>query len=123
MPPGWGPTAGNNALNNFFATYPWMQLHIGQPGANGTNNVAGNTVRVDVSALMNAAAAGHIDNAADIDWTNVSTSETYVNCSFWTLAVGGVFGGSGSVTANPVSSGDNFRIPAGQLDGNVTLAS
>lgn len=123
MPPGWGPTAGNAALNNFFATYKFMQLHTGQPGANGTNNVAGNTVRVDVSALMNAAAAGHIDNAADINWTAVSTSETYTFCSFWTLAAGGVFGGSGAVVANPISSGDDFRIPAGQLDATVTLAS
>lgn len=123
MPPGWGPTAGNNALDGFFATYKFMQLHTGQPGANGTSNVAGNTVRVDVSALMNAAAAGHIDNSADINWTTVSTSETYTFCSFWTLGAGGVFGGSGTVVANPISSGDDFRIPAGQLDGTVTLAS
>jgi hypothetical protein len=123
MPPGWGPTAGNNALDSFFATYKFMQLHTGQPGANGTSNVAGNTVRVDLTGLMNAAAAGHIDNSADINWTTVSTSETYTFCSFWTLGAGGVFGGSGTVVANPISSGDDFRIPAGQLDGSVTLAS
>jgi hypothetical protein len=123
MPPGWGPTAGNNTLNSFFATYKFMQLHTGQPGATGVSNVAGNTVRVDVSALMNAAAAGHIDNAASIDWTAVSTSETYTFCSFWTLGAGGVFGGSGTVVANPISSGDNFSIPAGQLDATVNLAS
>lgn len=121
MPPGWGPTAGNNALDDFFATYPFIQMHTGQPGANGTNNVAGNNVRKSVS--VNAAAAGHIDNSADVDWTAVSTSETYTFCSFWTLVAGGVFGGSGTVVANPISSGDDFRIPAAQLDATVTLAS
>lgn len=123
MPPGWGQPAGNAALDNAFTTYKFMQLHIGQPGPNGTNNVAANATRVDVSGLMAAASAGSKVSNANTDWTNVAGSETYTHCSFWTLGAGGVFGFSGSVVANPITAGDNFRIPSGQLVASVTLAS
>lgn len=123
MPPGWGSTAGNNALDDAFATYQFMQLHNGQPGPNGTSNVANSGTRASIAAAVAPAAAGVMTSDADVDWTAVSTSETYTHCSFWTLASGGTFGFSGTVTANPVSSGDNFKIPAGQLVASVTLAS
>lgn len=123
MPPGWGPTAGNAALDAAFAAYPFMKLHIGQPGANGTSNPAGNTTRVDTTGKMAAAAAGSKASNAALDWTTVSTSETYTHCSFWTAGSGGTFGFSGTVLANPISSGDNFQIPSGQLVATVNLAS
>ena len=123
MPPGFGPTQGNAVLDGAFTTYPWMKLHIGQPGAAGTSNPAGETTRVDTTGKMAAAAAGSKASNAALDWTAVSTSETYTHCSFWTLAVGGTFGMSGTVTANPISSGDNFQIPSGQLVASVNLAS
>lgn len=121
MPPGWGPTAGNAALDNAFTAYKWMQLHTGQPGPNGTSNVAANAVRQQVA--MAAAAGGSIASNVNVDWTAVAGSETYTHCTFWTLNAGGVFGFSGTVVANPITAGDNFRIPAGQLVASVTLAS
>ena len=123
MPPGWGSTAGNAALDAAFTTYPFMKKHVGQPGPNGTSNPAGDTTRVDTTGKMAAASGGSKASNAALDWTNVSTSETYTHCSFWTQAVGGVFGFSGTMTANPVSSGDNFQIPSGQLVASVNLAS
>lgn len=121
MPPGWGPTAGNAALDKAFTDYPFMQLHNGQPGAAGTNNVASGVGRVAPS--MAAAAAGSKSSDATTDFGVVSASTTYTHCSFWTLPVGGTFGFSGTVVANPISSGDQFQIPSGQLVASVNLAS
>lgn len=123
MPPGWSATEGNSILDSRFATYKFMQLHNGQPGANGTNNVANSGTRIDITAALAASVGGVMTSDADIDWTAVSASETYTHCSFWSQVVGGAFGMSGTVTANPVSSGDNFRIPATQLVASVTVAS
>jgi hypothetical protein len=123
MDTSWGPTGGNAALDNLFTSHPFMQLHIGAPGAAGTTNVAANTTRVNTTGKMAAAAAGSKLSNADLDWLGVPASETYVFFTLWSLGVGGTFGGSGVVVANPVTSGDNFRIPSGQLAAAVTLAS
>lgn len=123
MPPGFGPTLGNATLDGAFTTYPFMQLHTGQPGPNGTNNVATGVGRVDTTGKMAAAAAGSKASNAVIDFGIASASETYTHCTFWTLVAAGVFGESGTVTANPVSSGDQFQIPATQLVAAVNLAS
>lgn len=123
MPPGWGPTEGNAALDNAFTNYPFMQLHTGQPGPAGTNNVATGVARVTTSGKMAAAAAGSKSSNAIVDFGTASASETYTHCSFWSLVAGGTFGFSGTVVANPVSSGDQFQIPSGQLTASVTLAS
>jgi hypothetical protein len=123
MATSWGPTAGNAALDALFTAHPFMQLHIGSPGAAGTSNVAGNTTRVTTAGKMAAAAAGAKLSNADIDWPNVSNSETYTFFTLWSLGAGGVFGGSGVIVANPVTAGDNFKIPSGSLSAAVILAS
>jgi hypothetical protein len=117
----WGPTAGNAALDAVLLSHPFMKLHIGAPGAAGLLNPALNTVRV--STLWNAAVAAAATNSADIDWTAVAASEMYTFFSMWSLAVGGTFGCSGVILANPVSSGDNFRLPAGLVTASLVLAS
>lgn len=121
MATSWSATAGNAALTTLVATYPWAQLHVGSPGANGTANVAVNTTRMQVT--WGSAASGLVSNSAQVQWTNVAGTEDYTHITFWTLVTAGVFGFSGLVTANAVVTGDTFTIPIGDIDVSLTLAS
>jgi hypothetical protein len=105
-------------------TAVYVQLHVGAPGAAGTSNVAGETTRVNAtSAFGTAASGGTITNTAELDWTNVTTAETYSHISLWTASTAGNFIASGSITANAVAVGDNFSIPIGDLTISLPVAS
>ena len=81
----------------------------------GATAAAGNTTRIE--AICSAASGGAITNSADIEWTSVSTSETYSHVSFWSASSGGTFLGSDDLAVpRAVLSGDNFTIAAGDLD-------
>jgi hypothetical protein len=121
MATSWSSTAGNAALDTLLGTYSWVKLHVGSPGANGTSNAAGETTRQQ--ATWSASAAGASANTNTLTWTNVASSEDYTHFSVWTLVTGGVFGFSGTVTANAVAAGDTFTIAIGDLDVTLVLAS
>lgn len=94
----------------------YVKLHIGDPGAAGTSNAAANTTRQAVT-FGSAAASGAISNTVAVEWTNVSTTETYSHVSFWTASSGGTFLGSDDLSSSAaVTAGDTFRIPIGDLD-------
>lgn len=116
----------NSILNALCRNVAWTQpaafyvkLHTGDPGAAGANNAAGNTTRVAVT--FSAAASGAITNSASIDWTSVSTAETYSHVSFWDAAAAGNFLGSDDLAVSrAVLVGDNFSIVASSLNINIT---
>lgn len=121
MAEGWSSTAGNAALTTLVATYPWIQLHVGAPGAAGTANPAVETDRVQ--ATWGTASAGAVSNSAALTWTAVGGTEDYTHYTAWTASTAGTFGFSGTITANSVTTGDDFEIPIGALDVALTLAS
>ena len=98
----------------------YVKLHLGDPGAAGTNNAAANTTRQAVT-FGNAAASGAISNTAAVEWTSVPNTEVYSHVSFWTASSGGTFLGSDDLSSTAsVTAGDTFRIPVGDLDITVT---
>jgi hypothetical protein len=103
-----GTSYGGNA--SVFA-----KLHLGDPGAAGTANAATETTRQQVT-FGSAATTGAIANTAAVEWTSVSTTETYTHYSLWTASTGGTFLGSGTITGGAVTSGNNFSIPIGDFD-------
>lgn len=121
MATSWSTTAGNTALDNLLASFGFIKLHIGDPGAAGTSNPAVETTRQ--AATWAAAASGASSNTNLITWTNVAGTEDYTHFSAWTLVAGGTFGFSGTVTANAVVAGDSFSIAIGNLDVSLVLAS
>jgi hypothetical protein len=127
MAEGLSAAAANALLDTHHdTTYAFVQLHTAAPGAAGTTAVAGNATRKDTSAAWAAAASGSKVTDVDIDWSDaeVDTGEDYTHVSFWTLASGGTFGGSGTLTANAVAaSGDSFSILAGGMTASFTVAS
>ena len=110
---------GNNT--SYAIATPYVQLHVGDPGAAGTSNVATETTRKLVS--FGAASGGAISNDAAITWTGVAGTEDFTHWTLWTASLGGTFIGSGTVTANAVVAGDTFTIPTGDLDITLTVAS
>lgn len=96
----------------------WVKLHTGDPGASGTSNAAGETTRKQ--GTFSAASGGAITNSGALEWTSVSTSEDYSHVSFWDASTAGTFLGSSTLTAAAVTAGDNFTIPAGDLDLSLT---
>lgn len=100
----------------------WVKLHIGDPGAAGTANAAGNTTRQQ-GTFGTAASGGAISNTAALTWTLVSTSEDYTHFSAWDDQTIGSFLFSGTITANAVTANDTFTIPIGDLDVTLSVAA
>jgi hypothetical protein len=121
MAVGFSTAAANTHLDNTGSTYPWVKLHVGDPGAAGTSNVATETTRKQ--ATWASAAAASKATSADLVWTNVAGTEDYTHFSLWTASSAGSFGGSGTITANAVTSGDTFTIPSGQLTLTLPVAA
>jgi hypothetical protein len=121
MATGFGSAGAGTALDALKAAYPWVKLHVGDPGANGTANAATETTRKQ--ATWGTTTAGAFSNSASLDWTSVAGSEDYTHFTAWSASTAGNFGFSGTITANPVTTGDNFTIAIGDLDTSVPLAS
>jgi hypothetical protein len=100
----------------------YVQLHTGAPGAVGTANIAGNNVR-QAAGTMAAPSGGATTNSGAVNWTAVSTSETYSKVSLWSAPSGGTFIASGSITAAAIVAGQNFQIPAGGMSVSLPVAS
>lgn len=126
MAVGIAAAMANAALNALCRNTAWTQpaafyvkLHTADPGAAGTTAAAGNTSRQ--AATFSAASAGSLTTSADINWTSVSTAETYSHVSFWDASSSGTFLGSNALTTpRTVAIGDNFTITAGQLTVAIT---
>lgn len=110
-----------NQTNYTAPTALWLQLHVGDPGAAGTANVATENTRKDITSAFAAASGGTVTTNAAVTWTGVSGTEDYTHWSMWSASSAGTFYISGTITANAVTTGDTFTIPAGDLD--VTLST
>lgn len=100
----------------------YVQLHTGAPGAAGTANIAGNNTRQATGAFA-APSGGSTTNSAAVNWTSVSTSETYSHVSLWTAVTAGSFICSGSISAAAIVAGQNFQIPAAGMTVSLPIAS
>jgi hypothetical protein len=94
----------------------WVKLHTGDPGSAGTSNAATEATRKQAT-FGDAASGAAISNTSAVEWTNVSTTETYTWISLWTASAGGTFLGRDDLSSSAaVTAGDTFRIPVGDLD-------
>jgi hypothetical protein len=101
----------------------YIKLHTAEPGASGTANAAGNTTRT-LSTFGSAASGGAMSNTVQVQWTAVSTSETYSHVSLWDAGTGGSCLWTGSLGAPvAVTSGGTFTIAVGEVDITFSIAS
>jgi hypothetical protein len=115
----WLDAVGN--ATSFSVTTPYVKLHVGDPGANGTANPATETTRKSVSFA--AASAGSMASDAAITWTNIAGSQDATHFTAWDSATTGNFLFSGTITANAYSAGDTYTISSGALTTSLTIAS
>lgn len=109
-----------NAANYTAPTAVWIKLHTGDPGAAATSNAATETTRKQAS--FGAASGGVIASDADVEWTNVSTSETYSHISAWDAETSGNFLWSDDLASSvAVTAGDTFTIATGDLTVTITI--
>jgi len=103
-----------------------MKIHVADPGAAGTSGAASETTLKSVS--FGSAASAAISNDAQIQWTSIASAnpEDITHFSLWNGTTGpgtDIFRGSGTVTANPINTGDTLTIAIGDLDITLTPAS
>ena len=90
-------------------TTVYVKLHTGDPGEAATSNAATEATRK--SASWSAAASGSIATNTTLEWTNVSTTETYSHWSLWDASTAGNALWSGALSASAaVTAGDTFQI-------------
>lgn len=108
-------------LDALTAVYDFAKMHVGDPGAAGTSNPAAETTRAAITWA--AASGGAASNSATINWTNVSTTETWTHVTVWDASTAGNAGFSGTVTNGDVVAGADVEIAIGDFDVSFTLAS
>lgn len=113
--------AADELLGVLASNYTWVQLHTGDPGANGTANVADEDTRKQVTWA--SPSGGVLTSDEDLEWEGVPASEDFTHFSVWSAETNGTCGFTGEITANAVAPGDTFRIRAGQLSAFFTVAS
>lgn len=112
----WANTirGGGNGTSYTAPAAVYVKLHTGDPGEDGTANAAGNTTRQAIT--FGASSNGVITSSALVEWTSVSTTETYSHVSLWDNSTAGNCLGSGALTASKaVTAGDTFQLPSGQV--------
>lgn len=100
-----------NTLRNvsLAVSVPYLKLHLGDAGEDGTSNAAVEATRKSVS--FSAASSGSMVSSATVEWTNVSTTETYSHWSLWdALTAGNCLWTGALATSAAVTAGDTFQI-------------
>jgi len=115
----WLDALGN--ATSFSVTTPYVKLHVGDPGANGTSNPATETTRKSVS--FGASSAGSLASDADVVWTNIAGSQDATHFTAWDNETAGNFLFSGTIIGNAYTAGDTYTISSGGLTVSLTVAS
>ncbi len=105
---------GENLLLAALPEKPYVKLHTGDPGEEGTANAAGETTRKQATL---AAASGGTRKASSVEeWPSVSTSEEYEYVSLWDASTAGNCLWIIKLEAKKaVSAGDAFKLAAEAL--------
>ena len=94
---------------SFSVANAYLKLHTGDPGEDGSANAATEATRKSVS--FSAASSGSMTSSATVEWTNVSTTETYTHWSLWDALTSGNCLWSGALASSAgLVAGDTFQI-------------
>lgn len=99
----------------------YIQGHLGNPGANGTANVATETDRQAFS--RSAATGGVVTNSTEIQWLSWPATETVTHISIWDSASGGTCWFIDDVPNELIQTGDSVTIIVGALSIALTVWS
>jgi hypothetical protein len=102
----------------------WVQLHVGDPGPEGDQNIALNSTRVQITygAAVNTGSDGRAQAASDanVGWASVPEDETYSHISLWDAeTAGNCWYFDAMLAPVPVTTGGAFVFPIGQTIDHV----
>lgn len=118
---GIAAAGANTALDAIRTDTPFVQLHVGDPGAAGTANVATETTRKAVT--FSAASGGVMSNSAQVQWTNIAGSQDATFFTIWNASSAGTFKFSGTIVANPYTAGDTYTAAIAALVLTIVVAA
>jgi hypothetical protein len=123
---GIAASQANAALDAIRTDTPYVQLHVGDPGAAGTANKATEVTRKAVT--FSAASGGVMTNSAQVQWTNIAGSQDATHFTVWRGSGAatdgtGTFAFSGTITANPYTAGDTYTAAVSAITLTVTAAA
>lgn len=109
-------TPGANAIldGTAIGATLYAQLHTGDPGTNGTANIATETARKSFTRA--AASGGATANAGIIEWLNYPANETITHVTVWSASSGGTCWLIVDNANTAVLIGETVQILAGDLD-------
>ena len=125
MTAGLTTTRGAAILNIYRATAysavtPFVQLHVGDPGAAGTTNPSANTTR---NAPTFAAPSSNSMALSSLGTWTMTTSETITHISIWSASSAGTFQESWALSSGvPVVNGSTFSLTTLTLSYSPTAA-
>ena len=101
---------------------PWFQLHIGEPGANGTANQSSVTTR---KSPVFAAPNSGVMAAPAISWSDwAGANEVITHVSVWDAETGGNFKQSAALDPQKtVESSDQLNITPSMTPGPIATSS
>jgi len=98
---------------SFAITNIYVKLHVGDPGAAGTDNPAAETLRKVGS--FGVTGGGGVVSDTLITWSSITGAEDATHASLWDHLTAGNFICSGIITAAGYLAGDNWSIPIGGI--------
>lgn len=114
----WAVPGANAILDGgTFPTTLYVQAHVGDPGPNGTANVAADTRRV--ACTFDPAAGGIIVTAADAEVSAWAATETISHISIWGAATAGTCYFIDDCANVDINAGEVLSIAQGAL--TITL--
>lgn len=126
MPIGLSKLAAVERLTAWATKYTYSQLHVDDPGANGTANIAAENTRLSMTwDAPDDSVAGVVTltHTNDVAITTAAATEDWTHISHFSASTGGDFGGSGTITADPITVGADRTFPAGSIIVTVPVAS
>eukprot|EP00752_Nemacystus_decipiens_P016647 g14887.t1 len=99
----------------------WVQIHIGDPGADGTANPATETDRRQIS--LGTPSGGVVSNDAVIEWDPVDGAQTPTHASLWTASTAGELMAITFVQAtfSTIDEYHDYTLSSAPTDGNILL--
>jgi hypothetical protein len=122
------PSQAELLLSTFAAAFPYIKLHLGDPGIAGTANPSLTTLRKQVTWADASPTLGTIKNSVAVTWSDaeISNTEDHTHFSLWSTVgpSGGNFGGSGVIQAQEVNAtGEAFTILVDGIVLSFTVAA
>lgn len=123
MATGIAAASANTALEAIRSDTPFIQLHVGEPGAAGTANKATEVTRKSVT--FGASSGGVMTNTAQVQWTNIAGSQDATHFTVWNNVTdgAGTFKMSGTITANAYTAGDTYTAAISAITLTIVVAS